>query len=171
MKRSSFALCAILLACLSGMAWPQSVADAAAASRANKKSTSKTITNDDAKPSDTTDSQEADEESGSRSSADKHESRATQITNQVQRLKQRIAVTQSRLDQLNQQKTARESRFSDYDETAREQYYARFRQAEQRSQNAITSAQQQLDQLKTKLSDLQEQARKEGFGNSVYEPD
>lgn len=72
---------------------------------------------------------------------------------------------------MKRQKAARENRFSGFDETDRGRYYVRFRQAEQQSENAIASAQQQLDRLKTALSDLQEQARKEGFGNSVYEPD
>lgn len=150
----------------------QSVADAAAASRSNKRSTNKTITNDDVKPTDASDSQNDDDAGASSSgAADRHETRATQIRNQVLHLKRQITATQARLDRLNQQKALRESRFSTFDDTERERYYARFKQAESLSQSEIERTLQRLDQLKTKLSESQEQARREGFGNSVYEPD
>lgn len=39
-----------------------------------------------------------------------------------------------------------------------------------KKQDEVQRLQEQLDQAKTKLDDMQEQARREGFGNSVYEP-
>lgn len=39
-----------------------------------------------------------------------------------------------------------------------------------KKQDEVQRLQEQLDQAKTKLDEMQEQARREGFGNSVYEP-
>jgi len=158
--------------CFCTPALAQSVADAGAASRATKKSTTKTITNDDVKPTDA--ASDSDEDStGPRSgkSGERFEGRAAQLRGQILALKRQVAGAQTRLERLQQVKADRESRFSAYDDREREQYYVRFKQAELQSQNAIAGTQTQLEQLKTKLADLQEQARKEGFGNSVYEPD
>jgi len=171
MRLQIIRMTSLALALVCSPLWSQSVADAAAASKANKKSTSKTITNDDVKQAEPSDSQENDADSSAGETADKHENRAVHLRNQVRRLKVQIKSSQARLDQLQQQKAARESRFSNSDTLQREEYSARFRQAEAQLQNAIERTQQQLEQLKTKLSDLQEQARREGFGNSVYEPD
>ena len=39
-----------------------------------------------------------------------------------------------------------------------------------KKQDEVQRLQQQLDLAKTRLEDMQEQARREGFGNAVYEP-
>lgn len=97
MTRTGIFFCALVPFCLCLPVWPQSVADAAAASRASNKVPAKVITNDDVKPAEPADADDSDGDSASNSPADKHERRAAQIKNRVLRLKQQIAAHESRL--------------------------------------------------------------------------
>lgn len=45
-----------------------------------------------------------------------------------------------------------------------------YNESQLKKQDEVKRLQGQLDQAKTKLDDLQEAARQEGFGNAVYEP-
>lgn len=76
--------------------------------------------------------------------------------------KQSIAALQSQMDRLN----------SSIHFVEANRYYngVQYNQRQEHKQEQVQRMQDQLDQQKKRLEDMQEAARKEGFGNSVYDP-
>ena len=80
----------------------------------------------------------------------------------IQAQKQNIANLQTQIDKLN----------SSIHFVQSNRYYngAEYNQHQQRKQEQVQQMQKQLEEAKKKLEDMQESARKAGFGSAVYDP-
>jgi len=124
--------------------------DSVAKETAAKDSTSKDKEKDSAK------------EPGSESAANDRDAKAEQIKQQIQVAKQMVASFQQQIDEL----------------TASIQYVGgncvsnceQWNEAQQRKQQQADIMKSQLEEAKHRLEEMQDAARRQGFGSSVYEP-
>jgi len=81
---------------------------------------------------------------------------------QIEAQKQSIAALHSRMERLN----------SSIHFVEANRYYngVRYNERQEQKQEQVQRMQDQLDQQKKRLDDMQEAARKDGFGNAVYDP-
>jgi uncharacterized coiled-coil protein SlyX len=153
---------------LSSSSYGQSLGDVARQERQKQQakkdqSAPKVISNEDLPEHtpDASDSGEADQrnESEPHSSPSKSPER---WKSQIAAQKQSIAALQSQMERLN----------SSIHFVEANRYYngVRYNERQELKQEQVQRMQDQLDQQKKRLDDMQEGARKDGFGNAVYEP-
>lgn len=124
--------------------------------------TAKMVTNEDI-PEAPLDSKDADNhkpEHGQRNNAPGVS--ADQVRGAIQAQKSRIAALQAEINKL--------SASVHYVEANRYNNGAEYNQYQQRKQQEVERLQKQLENEKNKLDQMQESARKAGFGNAVYDP-
>jgi hypothetical protein len=105
------------------------------------------------------------EASGQRNESEPHPSTSKSPEHwkaQIEAQKQSIAALQSRMERLNASIHFVEAN----------RYYngVRYNERQEQKQEQVQRMQEQLDQQKKRLDDMQEAARKDGFGNAVYDP-
>ena len=81
---------------------------------------------------------------------------------QIEAQKQSIALLQSRMERLNSS--------IHFVEASRYYTAGQYNERQIQKQDQVQRMQEQLDQQKKRLEDMQEGARKDGYGNAVYEP-
>jgi hypothetical protein len=128
------------------------------------KTPKKVITNDDI-PSSSDDEDSQDEETQKRSDAPAHAARRKS----AEQWKKQILAQENVVASL-QREVTRLSASVHFVEVNRYSNGVQYNQYQARKQEEVVRLQKQLDSEKKKLSDMQEAARRAGFGNSVYEP-
>jgi hypothetical protein len=108
---------------------------------------------------------ESDSAAGQRNESEPHPSPSKSPEHwkaQIEAQKQSIAALQSRMERLN----------SSIHFVEANRYYngVRYNERQEQKQEQVQRMQEQLDQQKRRLDDMQEAARKDGFGNAVYDP-
>jgi hypothetical protein len=179
MGRSQKVCILLLLACFafSPCSFGQSLGDVARQHRQEEQTKGaqakpKVITNDDlpdhGDPSSNsnddankTDSTATAPRSGDNSAASK-EQKGQQWKETIQHQKEAVASMQSQLDKLNDS--------IHFVEANRYSNGVQYNQYQAKKQEEAQRMQKQLDEQKKKLADMQESARREGFGSAVYDP-
>lgn len=153
---------------LSGVSHGQSLGDVAREQRQKQqakkdKPAAKVVTNEDLPehPQDADDSEKP--EPGSEPQAHHAGSRSPeQWKAQIAAQKQSIAALQRQMDRLNSS--------VHFVEANRYYYGVQHNERQEQKLEQVQRMQDQLEQQRKRLEDMQEAARKEGFGNSVYDP-
>ena len=152
---------------LSAMSYGQSLGDVAREQRQKQQAkkdqpAAKVITNEDL-PEHSPDEDDAD-------AAQRHEYAASPINaksaerwkEQIAAQKRSIASLQSQMDKLNSS--------IHFVEANRYYHGVQHNERQEQKQEQVQRMQEQLDRQKQQLEEMQEAARKQGFGNSVYDP-
>jgi predicted RNase H-like nuclease (RuvC/YqgF family) len=159
---------------LCGFSFGQSLGDVAREQRQKQQSKDnkpapKVITNEDIPshdtladtPRDTADSSSHHSYEG-QPSHDGYKKPAEQWRAEIQAQKNAVASTQRHIDELNAS--------VHYVEAARYWNGVQYNQRQLQKQEEVQRMQQQLDQEKKRLEEMQEGARHDGYGNAVYDP-
>jgi len=162
-----------LALCFCGLGFGQSLGDVAREQRQKQQSkdnkpTPKVITNEDIPSHDTLANSSTDtRDSAHRShegqpSADGYKKPAEQWKAEIQGQKNAIASTQRQMDALNAS--------VHYVEANRYWNGVQHNQRQLQKQEEVQRMQTQLDEQKKRLEEMQEGARRDGYGNAVYDP-
>jgi hypothetical protein len=159
---------AAVLIWTAGAGYGQSLGDAARQQRQKQQakkdqSAPKLITNEDLPEhtQDASNSGPADQRNGSEHHRSSSES-AEQWKAQIEAQKQSVAALQSQMERLNSS--------IHFVEANRYRNGVQYNQRQEQKQEQVQRMQEQLDLQKKQLDDMQEAARKDGFGNAVYDP-
>ena len=152
-----------LFVLLISVSYGQSLGDVARQQRQNEqgKPAPKVITNEDL-PDQTEDTDDS-KPRGSHEPPPHHSSKsAEQWRSEIEAQKHSIANLQSRMEKLNS--TIHFARVSSA------YYAAQHNERQEQKLDQVQQMQEQLEQQRNRLEEMQEAARKDGFGNAVYEP-
>jgi hypothetical protein len=160
----------IALACLAGVAWAQaepSLGDVARQQRQREKEAhrpAKVITNDEipSQPPSAEESSSAADQSSKDNTAERREETGNRWKHLIQEQKSAIASNQKRLEEFKAS--------IHFVEANRYSNGVRYNEAQLQRQKEAERAEKQLDEQKKKLADMQEAARRQGFGSAVYDP-
>lgn len=161
-RRKSMLCLAVLF--LVGIGYGQSLGDVAREQRAKQqpKAAPKVITNEDIP-----ESPEADSDSGKQPDS---VGKPSSPRRSAQQWKAEIQAQERAITNLQNQIQRTTASIHYTNSPARTVNGARYNEHQEQKQEQVQRMQEQLDREKRKLDDLQEAARKDGYGNAVYEP-